>query len=461
MAVPTRTVSLPTIWADGAQTSIPVPPVKGIGYRNAALSASKVLAGQLYGSIGDSAAWNQYLWQMANVTQASESYGIPPYCPTTIYKERALTLYTDGLLYRAKQDVPVGTPPSNTTYWDKYVPDGVTVTPEVTATAGVTLYVDYSRGSSGDGTTMATAFRNFSECFNAIRGKYAAANGAFTGATPIYLFKIVATGPGSTVTIEAGAWRLQALNFEIEFQKNFTHPTGIFLTGCTCLFNGAGTLTINGPLKLDTTSLVIDCNINTRNQNGGTGVDVDLGRGMSARNSNVELRSGKTLSLLGVSGFQAAGGFFDINGTLQTQGTTGGNLLVMCDLAITGRATMDAANTSTPATVQQAFVQSSVRVNGGSLYIRGMSQIGGITHFDSGYLYVGSNFANAPAQGIWVRGGTLVWTSAVNVRAWTTAPTNKGIIDIGGSVSAPGLAAASWPGGGSMQLLANGYYAAS
>lgn len=461
MAVPARVTFIPAPWANSAQTSIPVPPVKGIGYRNTALSTSVIQAGQLYGSIGDSSAWNQYLWQLSNVAQACEVYGIAPYNGLTTYKNRSLCLYTDELIYRAKMDVPTGTPCTNATYWEQYIPDGVQIAPPITATAGVTLYVDYTKSVSGDGLTAATAFRNFTDCFTAIRVKFAAANGAFASYSWIPLFTIVATGYTSN-TIEAGDWRFQSLNLEIKFNRAFTLNSGVFMQGCVVKFSGTGSFTINKNLTLDTTTFTSAVTLYTNNGVSPTDKNYDEGRAMSIRNSNVTFEAGYTATLRGTQCLQTSGAFINVFGNMTARYTStgqGGFYMVGSDMYIGGSVEIDAATNGTIAEVTSSVVQSVIRVgSGASLAIRYIELIGS-TITNLGVFYTGSRVSNRPAYGIVLRGSYFYNISPGTLgQLGSYDPVNKGAATVGGNVEAPGLAQNSWPGTVGWTIYGNGYY---
>lgn len=462
MAVPSRTVSLPAIWAETAQTTIPVPPIKGIGYRNISMPPAVPRAGQLYGSIADSSIWNQYLWQLSSVTRASEVYGIPPYSPLTTYRDKSLTLYTDGRLYRALQDVPTGTPPSNKTYWEYYIPDGVSVTPEVSTSAGLSLYVDYGRTTSGDGLTAATAFKNFSDCFAELRGKYTGVNGFFSSSSEIFLFTIYATGPNTAITIEPGVWRFQSVDIEIVFQKNFIKNDGIFALNSNIKYSGSGSLRVNGPNQYNSTGLILDCTYLCKNS-GSEAIENDYGRGMSAISSNIEIMSGGALGTEGVSAFQAANTRVFLDGVwhstaLSTAAHAPCVLFAMSDLSGYGVVSFDAASTAQDNTMICLFVNSAIRMVGAKMYARNLSIQGGYGDIVGGSLWLGSAQGTPPAQGIQVAGGSLRLRNNAQPRIWSQAPVNKGAIAIGGNVESSGIAATSWPGGGSMSLYANGYF---
>ncbi len=463
MAVNIRNNNIPAIWAANAQTTIPNPPVVGIGYRNTALTNSLIQAGQLYKSLGDSAAWNQYLYNVSAVAQAAEVYGIMPYSGLTTYKDRSLCLYTDRLIYRAKMDVPTGTPCTNATYWEQYIPDGVQIAPPVTATAGVTLYVDYAQSTSGDGLTAATAFKNFNECFSAIRTKFAAANGMFTGSSWIPLFTIIATGNANN-TIEAGDWRFQQMGLEIKFNRNFTmgaNNGGIYLQGCIVRLSGTGSLTVNDAVSVVSSDLSIACTLNTNN----TSSTHEAGAGFSLRNGNLTIETGASVNFLGVgSGFLSSGGFVNVFGTMtaKTKNTAANGaatvMLVSSDLYVQGTCEFDVSSTSASPALSSQFQQSVVRVNGAfsCRYIELISSSVSVSGI--GILATGSRYSR-PAFGIVLRGSYVyMLTGASLSQLGAYDPATKGAATVGGFVEGGPVTQNQWPGAAAWILFGNGAY---
>lgn len=461
MAVSSRTVNVAAMWAASAQTTIPNPPVVGIGYRNTSLSVGTVQAGQVYKSLGDSAAWNQYMYNLSGVAQAAEVYGIMPYSGSTKYKDRSLCLYTDRLIYRALMDVPTGTPCTNTSYWEQYIPDGVQLAPPVTATAGVTLYVDYTKSTSGDGLTAAAAFRNFSDCFTAIRVKFAAANGAFSSYSWIPLFTIVATGNTSN-TIEAGDWRLQSLNLEIKFNRAFILNSGVFMQGCVVKFSGTGSFTINKCLVLDTSTFTSAVNLNTNNSAATSDKQYDGGRAMSVRNSNVTFESGYAATLRGTQSFQASGAFINVFGNLVARYTStalGGFYMVGSDMFVGGAVELDAVNNGTAAGVSSLIVQSVIRIGARCSFAARYLELIGSTIVNEGTVSTGSRVSNGPEFGVVARGSYFYSLAGAGVgQLGTVRPLYKGAATIGGSFEAKGVAQGAWPGTNAFLLVGNGYY---
>ena len=456
MAVPARVTFIPAPWANSAQTSIPVPPVKGIGYRNTALSTSVIQAGQLYGSIGDSSAWNQYLWQLSNVAQACEVYGIAPYNGSTTYKNRSLCLYTNELIYRAKMDVPTGTPCTNATYWEQYIPDGVQVAPPITTTAGLTLYVDYSKSTSGDGLTLATAFKNFTDCFTALRIKYAAANGVFASPNWIPLFTIIARG-ASTFTTEATDWYFQNVNLEIQFQNAVTISGSITIQGSV--------VKLTGPQMYMTKGFTVvssDVTFNIGFNNSNTNTLIDGGAGLTVRNSNITVPSGKYIQAIGVGvGIRLSGAFVNNSGNIYSYGTgsqTSPFIMVSSDLYNDGTLDCDCTTSATGAGITSTLQQSIIRNNGGTLSIRYLEMIGSTITCNNGIIKTGSRYSR-PDFGIVLRGSNLQMVNSSVAQYGSYAPTTKGAATVGGNVDSGGVAQASWLGANDWIIFGNGFYA--
>ncbi len=445
MAVPQRTSTVVGVWAKNANTTIPSPPVVGLSYRNTNITQAIVEKGQTYKGIGDSAVWNQYLFSLAETVSYLDKYGIPPYSNATTYPQFSIVMWTDGKLYRAKSDVPKGTPPTNTTYWEPYIPDGIQMAPEITADAGITLYVDYTKSKSDDGSSAAKAFKNFTECFDAIRTKYAAANGMFRSYNWIPLFKIVANGNASN-TIETGVWRFQSVNVEIQFQKNFTLPSQFVIQGSVVRLSGAGTFTVNNEVYPTNSTLMVDCNFATNNSTGNA---------FTVRNSNVEFASGKTCQLSGRKGLQSSGGFFNFNGTtsVMSTGSATGGQFVNSDMYIGGSATFNA--TGAPSALGFSSVQSAIRIGvGATCNIRQLIMCGGVVECNGRYCSGGA----ASDYGIINRGGFFMLGGNGSIGSFGTAPTNKGAAGVGGFFECGSTAKTAWPGSGAWVEYGGAYY---
>lgn len=102
--VANRTVSLPGIWADDAQTTIPTPPIANTTYRNTEWGETEANQGWAFQKIVDSADFNQAMWYIFTLQQMQEQFGILPWCSTTAYKQNGICLGSDGIFYWAKSD---------------------------------------------------------------------------------------------------------------------------------------------------------------------------------------------------------------------------------------------------------------------------------------------------------------------------------------------------------------------
>ena len=121
MAIAERLITMLGQWAKAAQTNIPTPPVPGIAYRNASLTASDIESGQSYDKVYDSARYNQMDFLQTGLVQAVEQYGILPWSSLTNYPESGICMGLDGVLYQALQASGPANggpqPTSNATFW--------------------------------------------------------------------------------------------------------------------------------------------------------------------------------------------------------------------------------------------------------------------------------------------------------------------------------------------------------
>ena len=99
-----RTVSLPGIWAEDAQTTIPTPPIANTTYRNLEWGETEANQGWPFQKIVDSADFNQAMWYVFTLQKMQEQFGILPWCSTTEYKQNGICLGSDGIFYWAKKD---------------------------------------------------------------------------------------------------------------------------------------------------------------------------------------------------------------------------------------------------------------------------------------------------------------------------------------------------------------------
>lgn len=98
-----RIVSMPTAWAENAQTNIPSPPLPNTAYRDAGVSAVQIAKGQDYAALLDSSEYNEFLFRMSSMLRLLEQNGILPWSQKTDYAIGAWVMGTDGIVYKALQ----------------------------------------------------------------------------------------------------------------------------------------------------------------------------------------------------------------------------------------------------------------------------------------------------------------------------------------------------------------------
>jgi hypothetical protein len=72
----TRDITSLGVWAENAETTIPLTPVEGVAYRNESLTKSQNEAGQLYKSILNSADLNQIMYLITSLQVLMEKQGV-------------------------------------------------------------------------------------------------------------------------------------------------------------------------------------------------------------------------------------------------------------------------------------------------------------------------------------------------------------------------------------------------
>ena len=121
MAIAERLITMLGQWAKGAQTNIPTPPVPGIAYRNAGLTAADIEGGQAYDKVYDSARYNQVDFLTTGIVQAVEQYGILPWSSLTNYPASGICMGLDGVIYQALQESGPNNggaqPTNNAAFW--------------------------------------------------------------------------------------------------------------------------------------------------------------------------------------------------------------------------------------------------------------------------------------------------------------------------------------------------------
>ena len=136
-----RTVSLPGIWAEDAQTTIPTPPIANTTYRNLEWGETEANQGWPFQKIVDSADFNQAMWYLFTLQQMQEQFGILPWCSTTAYKKNGISLGSDGIFYWAKSDNTGVNPINDTgmTTWGIFLDPGDNFVTETVLTNQINL----------------------------------------------------------------------------------------------------------------------------------------------------------------------------------------------------------------------------------------------------------------------------------------------------------------------------------
>ena len=117
MAIQNRTTTLPGIWAENAQTTIPTPPVAGVTYRDTTLNSTAIDKAWPFKTIVDSSDFNQHAFLQDTLIKEAEQYGIMRWNNTTTYKEGGFCLGQDGKLYQAKRDNQGKEPTASSDDW--------------------------------------------------------------------------------------------------------------------------------------------------------------------------------------------------------------------------------------------------------------------------------------------------------------------------------------------------------
>lgn len=115
-----RTLVLPDIFAQDAQTEIPDNPVPGTSYRNTGLDAGTVRDGWPFQTIVKSENHNQLLFLVSYLLKQIDAQGILSWCITTSYSLGAICFGSDSQIYQSLQSANVGhdpTSPASAAYW--------------------------------------------------------------------------------------------------------------------------------------------------------------------------------------------------------------------------------------------------------------------------------------------------------------------------------------------------------
>ena len=117
MAIQNRNTTLPGIWAENAQTTIPTPPVAGVTYRDTTLNSTAIDKAWPFKTIVDSSDFNQHAFLQDTLIKENEQYGVMRWNNITTYKEGGFCLGQDKKLYQSKRDNQGKEPTANTDDW--------------------------------------------------------------------------------------------------------------------------------------------------------------------------------------------------------------------------------------------------------------------------------------------------------------------------------------------------------
>lgn len=117
MAIQNRNTTLPGIWAENAQTTIPTPPVAGVTYRDTTLNSTAIDKAWPFKTIVDSSDFNQHAFLQDTLIKEAEQYGVMRWNNTTTYKEGGYCLGQDKKLYQALRDNQGKEPTANVDDW--------------------------------------------------------------------------------------------------------------------------------------------------------------------------------------------------------------------------------------------------------------------------------------------------------------------------------------------------------
>jgi len=96
-----RTIDLPAIFAEGANTVIPVFPTPGSGYRKEPLISADIENGWEFSTKVDSSVHNEVMFIVTSLLQQIAQQGGLSWCATTAYVQGATTIGSDGKKYKA------------------------------------------------------------------------------------------------------------------------------------------------------------------------------------------------------------------------------------------------------------------------------------------------------------------------------------------------------------------------
>ena len=113
------------VWAEDADTVIPVEPITGVAYRDETVTEGQNEAGEGFDTIPNSATFNQRLFIVSSFTDLMDTHGIVGWSDQVDYDIPAMVFGSDGLFYFALQASGPSTAPqaptSAPTFWKEFV----------------------------------------------------------------------------------------------------------------------------------------------------------------------------------------------------------------------------------------------------------------------------------------------------------------------------------------------------
>jgi hypothetical protein len=162
-----RTTVLGGIWALGA----PDPPsgtlpAADTTYANSSLDSAAIIAGWPYKKVVDAADYNELMRRMTTLMGLQETYGILPFCASTIYPVGAQVMGADGVVYTSIQAANTNKEPQTETAWWASSRSGQLLAVQIFTTPGTATYtptagarnavVEVVGGGGGGGGTIDT-----------------------------------------------------------------------------------------------------------------------------------------------------------------------------------------------------------------------------------------------------------------------------------------------------------------
>lgn len=175
------------VWAKDATTTIPIHPVDGVAYRNAAYTKSENEAGDGYDTKPNSANFNQKMYIITSFIDLINKNGLPGWSNLVDYDVPAIVWGSDGNFYfsiaASGPSTAVKDPVSNPAYWEL-----------VTTSSSLALdLANQTPGSEGDRMvgyteeTVQEALDNLTNTANNLNGFRVLMAGRFSGTTGIAL----------------------------------------------------------------------------------------------------------------------------------------------------------------------------------------------------------------------------------------------------------------------------------